>query len=79
MLRLSGVAVQYGHVEALRGVDLEVRPGEIVAVIGANGAGKTTLLNAISGLTPLAAGRIELDGRRIDGLAAPRIVHLGIS
>jgi branched-chain amino acid transport system ATP-binding protein len=63
----------------VRAVSLEVRAGEIVALIGANGSGKTTTLRAISGLLPLRQGRVELDGRRIDGLGSAAIVAAGVA
>ena len=64
LLEVHDLRVRYGVIEALHGVDLVVRPGEIVTVIGANGAGKTTLLKAISGLVPAASGTIVFrDGR----------------
>ncbi len=67
VLRATGVRKSYGDVEALRGVDLEVESGQIVALLGRNGAGKTTLLSVISGLLVADAGRVELDG--IDAIA----------
>lgn len=78
MLRLSEVDVFYGMVGALRGVSMEVREGEIVALLGANGAGKTTTLRAISGVVRPASGSIEFGGRSIHGLSPERIVSLGI-
>ena len=78
MLRLDGVEVAYGALQAVRGVSFEVREGEIVSVIGSNGAGKTTTLRAISGLLRARAGAITLDGRRIDGLPPAAIVERGI-
>jgi branched-chain amino acid transport system ATP-binding protein len=78
MLRLSEVDVSYGMVGALRHVSMEVRRGEIVALLGANGAGKTTTLRAISGVVRLASGSIEFEGTPIDGLSPERIVSLGI-
>lgn len=79
MLKLDGVRVRYGYVEALKGISLFIEEGEIVALIGANGAGKSTTLRAICGLVPISEGRMEFDGRRIDGLPPHRIVRLGIS
>ncbi|HEX9822090.1 MAG TPA: ABC transporter ATP-binding protein [Methylomirabilota bacterium] len=79
MLRLENVEAGYGDVTAVRAVSLEVRAGEIVALIGANGAGKTTTLRAISGLLPLRRGRVELDGRPIGGLGSAAIVAAGVA
>jgi branched-chain amino acid transport system ATP-binding protein len=79
MLALSGVHAHYGHIEALRGVDLEVARGEIVALIGANGAGKSTLLMTICGHPVPTAGRILLDGADIAGLPTFEIVRRGIA
>lgn len=69
MLRATGVTKSYGEVQALRGVDLEVEAGQIVALLGRNGAGKTTLLSVIAGLLAADAGSVELNG--IDALANP--------
>ena len=79
MLRLDAVEAGYGDVTAVRSVSLDVRAGEIVALIGSNGAGKTTTLRAISGLLPLRQGRVELDGRRISGLGSAAVVAAGIA
>jgi branched-chain amino acid transport system ATP-binding protein len=79
LLKLDGVEAGYGDLIAIAGVSLEVRPGEAVALIGANGAGKTTTLRAISGLLPVRAGRIELEGERLDGLGSAQIVARGIA
>ena len=79
LLRLDGIEAGYGDLTAVRGVWLEVRPGEAVALIGSNGAGKTTTLRAISGLLPVRAGRIEFDGARLDGLGSAQIVARGIA
>src|SRR3989442_13003911 len=63
---------------AVRGISLEVRAGEIVAIIGSNGAGKTTTLRAIGGLLPVRRGRVDLDGTRISGLPPAAIVAGGV-
>ena len=79
MLSLKGVEVWYGKIRALHGVDVEIRAGEIVTLIGANGAGKRTLLMAISGLTPPGRGEIIFMEQPIHRLPPNRIVELGIS
>jgi branched-chain amino acid transport system ATP-binding protein len=79
LLRVDSIDVFYGGFRALRDVSLEVKSGEIVALVGANGAGKSTLLNAISGLTHPAKGRIEFEGGRIISMDPSQIVALGIS
>ena len=79
MLRLESVGAGYGDVTAVRAVSLEVRAGEIVALIGANGSGKTTTLRAVSGLLPLRQGRVALDGRRLDGLGPAAVVAAGVA
>jgi branched-chain amino acid transport system ATP-binding protein len=68
----------YGSIQALRNVSLHVNPGEMVALLGANGAGKTTLMKVISGLHPLAKGRLLFNGKNIAGLPAERILRLGV-
>ena len=67
MLSIEGLKVAYGHVEALRGIDLTMKQGEITAIIGSNGAGKTSTLMAISGLAPITAGDIRFEGQTITG------------
>ena len=79
LLRIQNLTAAYGHVQALKGIDLSVEEGEIVTLLGANGAGKSTTLRAISGLVPRCRGAIELGGEGILGLPAHRIVALGIS
>jgi len=79
LLELSGLAVTYGAIRALRGIDVEVAQGEIVTLLGANGAGKTTTLRTISGLLRPAGGTVSFAGEVITGLAPHRIVGLGIS
>ena len=78
-LRVEDLIAGYGGLPALHGVSLEVKRGEIVALVGANGAGKSTLLRAIAGLLQPGSGRIDLDGRRIDGRPAHEIVRSGIA
>jgi branched-chain amino acid transport system ATP-binding protein len=79
LLRVDGIEVGYGDLTAVRDVSLEVREGEVVALIGANGAGKTTTLRALSGLLPLRRGRIELDGQRLDGLGSAQVMARGLA
>jgi branched-chain amino acid transport system ATP-binding protein len=79
LLRVEGISAAYGKVAALKEVSISVRPGEIVAILGANGAGKTTLLNAISGVLPIKGGTILLDGKKIDGRKPWQTSRLGIS
>jgi branched-chain amino acid transport system ATP-binding protein len=79
MLILSDIFVSYGMIAALKGVSLEVRQGEIVALIGANGAGKSTTLMSISGVAGLTTGSIRYNGRPISGMPSHEIVALGIS
>ncbi|MGI4953201.1 MAG: ABC transporter ATP-binding protein [Janthinobacterium lividum] len=75
MLRLEGVETGYGALPVLKGIDLEVGAGQIVALLGSNGAGKSTTINAISGVIPVWAGRITFDGGRVDGLHPSAIVR----
>jgi branched-chain amino acid transport system ATP-binding protein len=79
MLDVDGIHVFYGAFEALRGVSLEVKTGQVATILGANGAGKTTLLQTISGLIRPAKGRIRFNGNRIDQITPDRIVKLGVS
>jgi branched-chain amino acid transport system ATP-binding protein len=79
MLTISGVHAFYGNIEALKGIDLEVRTGEIVTLIGANGAGKSTLLMTVCGQPRAARGKILFEGRDITRLATFEIVRLGIA
>jgi len=79
LLRLDNVETGYRDLVAVRDVTLEVRPGEVVSLIGSNGAGKTTTLRAITGLLPLRRGRIELAGERIDGRRSAEVVARGIA
>jgi branched-chain amino acid transport system ATP-binding protein len=79
LLRLDRIEAGYGDLIAVQAVSLEVRPGEIVALLGANGAGKTTTLRVISGLLPLRRGLVELDGEPLSGLAPASVVARGIA
>ncbi|MFF7458213.1 ABC transporter ATP-binding protein [Kitasatospora sp. NPDC008115] len=78
LLELRGLHVAYGAIEALKGVDLVVREGEVVTLLGANGAGKTTTLQAVSGLLRPRAGEIRFRGARVDGVPPHEVVGLGI-
>jgi len=78
MLEVVGLHAGYGAVEVLRGIDLRLGAGEIVALLGANGAGKSTLNNTISGLLRPLAGMIRFDGRDITGAPSPVIVAQGL-
>jgi len=78
VLSVENLASAYGRIEVLHGVSMEVRAGEIVAIVGANGAGKTTLLRAISGVQPITAGRIFFGDKPIETLPAHVRVALGI-
>jgi branched-chain amino acid transport system ATP-binding protein len=79
VLRVEGLVCRYGKVEAVRGLTIEVRRGELVTLIGANGAGKTTTLKAISGVLAPAAGRITFLGQDITRASARRILEMGIA
>jgi len=78
MLRVNGLKVAYGGIQAVKGVGFEVRQGELVSLIGANGAGKTTTLKAVTGLQPVAAGDIEFMGRSIKGQGPWDLVKQGL-
>ena len=79
LLSVDAIDVYYGNVQALRGISLEVHPGEMVALLGANGAGKTTTLRTISGLLAPRSGAITFAGKRIDGVAAYDLVGRGLA
>ena len=79
MLQVDTLHAGYGSAEVLRGVSLEVKAGTIVALIGANGAGKTTTMRAISGMLRPSAGKVLIEGRSVEGLAASRIARLGLA
>jgi branched-chain amino acid transport system ATP-binding protein len=79
MLAINNLSVSYGAINALHGISLQIKPGDIVTLIGANGAGKTTTLKTISGLLKPRSGEILYDGRNIASLKPHQIVKLGIS
>ena len=78
VLELKQVQVAYGGIKAVKGIDLEVRQGEWVSLVGANGAGKTTTLKAITGLLPVAEGEVKLMGQPIKGKGAWELVSQGL-
>jgi branched-chain amino acid transport system ATP-binding protein len=78
LLKISGLKVAYGGIQAVKGVSFEVREGELVSLIGANGAGKTTTLKAITGIQASAEGEIEFMGRSIKGQGAWNLVEQGL-
>ena len=79
LLQVRDVCVAYGGIQAVKGVSLDVREGELVSLIGSNGAGKTTTMKAITGLLPLGGGHIELSGRNIDGQGPWDLVQQGLA
>ena len=79
MLRVVGLKVAYGGIQAVKGIAFEVRQGELVSLIGANGAGKTTTLKAVTGMQPAADGQIEFLGRGIKGQGTWDLVKQGLA
>jgi len=79
MLRMSDVVTYYGALQALKGVTLEVRQGEIVCLLGGNASGKSTTMKTILGMVRPSAGRVEFEGQRIDQLPTELVVRRGIS
>ena len=79
MLAVTDLHVRYGGVHAVQGLSLEVRPGEIVGLIGANGAGKSSTLHAIMGLAPVASGDVTLAGRSLRGRAPEDVARSGVA
>ena len=79
LLRIAGLKVSYGGIQAVKGIDLEVMPGELIALIGANGAGKTTTLKAITGSLGWAGGDVSYQGASIRGVGAHRLVERGLA
>jgi branched-chain amino acid transport system ATP-binding protein len=78
LLTIEGLRAGYGAVEVLRGVDLHIAPGELVALLGSNGAGKTTLNSVVSGLVPTWAGRVVFDGQDLTSAHYRRVVQAGL-
>lgn len=79
MLKIDNIHTHYGHIEALKGISLDVEKGEIITLIGANGAGKSTTLLSISGLEQPSSGSIIFEGKDITKMSPDKIVKLGIS
>ena len=79
MLEVSELSTGYGAKDVVRGVSIDVREGEAVAIIGSNGAGKTTLLRAICGLLPVSSGVVGYEGRAITNLRANEVARIGIA
>ncbi len=79
VLEVRDLRVRYGAIEALRGVNLQVGAGQVVALIGANGAGKSTTLRAVSRMIPVAAGTVELQGEDVTRLASHQLVARGMA
>jgi branched-chain amino acid transport system ATP-binding protein len=79
LLTIQDLHTYYGHIHALKGIQLEVNQGEIVTLIGANGAGKSTTLRTISGLVRSRQGTIHLEGKDLGSLPAHKIVEMGVS
>ncbi len=78
LLKVEGLKVAYGHIEAVKGVDLELHEGQITTLVGANGAGKSTTLLALSGLVKKAAGKVALQGQDLTSLPPHKIVAAGM-
>ena len=78
LLSVTGLSVNYGHIEAVRDVELSLQAGRITTLVGANGAGKSTTLLALSGLVPKAAGKVVFDGHDVSALPAHKLVAAGL-
>jgi branched-chain amino acid transport system ATP-binding protein len=79
MLKISGLQVNYGGIQAVKGIDLDVQQGELVTLIGANGAGKSTTMKAITGLQAFASGDIEFMGESLKGVPTHEILKRGLA
>ena len=78
LLQVRGLKVAYGHIQAVKGIDLELHEGQITTLVGANGAGKSTTLLALSGLVKKAAGQVTFDGQDLSKMAPHKIVASGV-
>ena len=78
-LKVAGLQAWYGELHILHGVDFEVRPGEVVTLLGRNGAGKTTTLKSIMGMVGKRSGSANFEGRETVGLTSDRIARLGVA
>jgi branched-chain amino acid transport system ATP-binding protein len=78
LLSVTGLCVNYGHIEAVRDIDLSLQAGQVTTLVGANGAGKSTTLLALSGLVPKAAGKVMFDGHDVTALPAHKLVASGL-
>ena len=78
-LEIKDLVVDYGIIRALKGVDIKVGKGQVVAILGANGAGKSTLIKSVAGLAKASSGKIVLNGKEIQGLRPFEINNQGIS
>ncbi len=79
LLETRGLEVSYGQIKAVKGIDIEIKQGELVCLIGANGAGKTTTLKALSGMLPPSQGEVLFEGERITGMPSHALVRRGIA
>ena len=79
LLQIKGLKVAYGGIQAVKGIDFEVRAGELVSLIGANGAGKTTTLKAITGMQPITDGQVVYQGKPVQGRGSYDLVRQGLA
>lgn len=79
LLEVKGLTIAYGGIQAVKGIDLHVQEGELVALIGSNGAGKTSTLKALAGILPPSSGQIQFDGKTLNGVEASKRVAMGIA
>ena len=79
ILEVNDLNVYYGGIHAIKNISFEIKKGEIVSLIGANGAGKTSTLHAISGLIPIKAGEISLNGMNVTNIEAHKLVTQGMA